>query len=173
VVEVARELRRYTLDAFEFLHRGLDYTVQREHGPPDPILSKLSDWMEKQGLDLTELQALLDREDVPPVIAAAIEHFGGPIGLTQKLNRHVGGAALCYGLRDFAVSQWGYMAPAVLRSWGIRSTSDFGRMVFALVEAGLLQKLPDDRIQDFDKVYDFDTAFADAYKISITDPAAS
>lgn len=173
VVEVARELRRYSLDAFEFLHRGLDYTVQREHGPPDPVLNQLNEWMESQGLDIAELEGLLDQEDIPPVIAAAIEHFGGSSGLSQKLNRHVGGEILCHGLRDLAVSQWGFMAPAVLRSWGIRSTVDFGRMVFALVDNGLLQKLPDDRIEDFEKVYDFDTAFDEAYKISIADPRAS
>ncbi len=173
VVEVARELRRYSLDAFEFLHRGLDYTVQREHGPPDPVLNQLSEWMESQGMDLADLEGLLDQEDIPAVIAAAIDHFGGPIGLSHKLNRHVGGALLCQGLRDFAVSQWGFMAPAVLKSWGIRSTADFGQMVFALVAGGLLQKLPEDRITDFDKVYDFDTAFDEAYKISIADPNAS
>jgi len=173
VVEVARELRRYSLDAFEFLHQGLDYTVRREHGPPDPVLDQLSEWLTKHGLDPTELEGLLDQEDLPPAIAAAIDHFGGPIGLSQKLNRHIGGATLCHGLRDYAVSKYGFMAPAVLRSWGLRSTADFGRMVFALVDAGLLQKLPEDRIEDFDNVYDFDTAFDAAYKISMAQQRSS
>jgi len=173
VADVARELGRYSLSAFEFLHKGLDFTVQRVHGPPDPVLSRLGEWVESQGLDLADLEMMLEQEEIPQPIAAAIDHFGGPIGLRQKLNRHVGGRELCWGLRDFAVSQWGLMAPAVLRSWGIRSTLDFGRMVFALVESGLLQKQPDDRIEDFKAVYDFDTAFADAYKISISGQSSS
>jgi uncharacterized repeat protein (TIGR04138 family) len=69
---------------------------------------------------------------------------------------------------DLALEQWGLLAPVVLRHWGIRSTKDFGRMVFALVDHGLLQKQPDDDIRDFENVYDFETAFVKSYKIDLS-----
>lgn len=167
IAEVAHELGRYSVDAFEFLHRGLDHTVQKIHGPADPMLLKLGEWMEAQKIDLSHLATLIESEEIPSPVAEAIEHFGGPEGLRQRLNRHVGGADLCWGLHDLALKQWGLMAPAVLRNWGIRSTKDFGQMVFALVNNGLLQKQPDDRLEDFDNVFDFDTAFDSAYKMTV------
>jgi len=165
--EVVQELDRYSPDAFEFLHRGLDFTVRKLHGPPDEIIQKLSEWLGSQAIELDELDELLEEGRIPQNIAAAIEHFGGPEGIRQIMNRHVSGEDLCWGLRDLALEQWGLMAPAVLRSWGIRSTKDFGHMVFALVENDLLQKQPDDSIADFENIFSFDTAFGDAYNISM------
>ena len=78
---------------------------------------------------------------------------------TEKLGRHVDGRQLCLGLRDFAIEQFGLLALTVLRRWHIHRTDDFGRMVFNMVEAGLLSKTEDDRPSDFAGVYDFDEAF--------------
>ena len=44
-------------------------------------------------------------------------------------------------------------------SWGIRSTSDLGEIVYNLIAAGDLEKTPEDARADFDSVFDFDTAF--------------
>ncbi|MBL0922306.1 MAG: hypothetical protein IBJ10_09290 [Phycisphaerales bacterium] len=74
-------------------------------------------------------------------------------------SRHVDGRQLCIGLRDYAIDQFGLMALTVLRRWHIRRTEDFGRIVFNMVEAGLLSKTDDDRLTDFEGVYDFDEAF--------------
>jgi uncharacterized repeat protein (TIGR04138 family) len=76
-------------------------------------------------------------------------------------SRHVTGQELCIGLRDFAVQQYGSLARFVLEQWGIRRTADFGRIVFAMVEVGLLRKTDDDSIADFEGVFDFAEAFAD------------
>jgi uncharacterized repeat protein (TIGR04138 family) len=76
-------------------------------------------------------------------------------------HRHVTGQQLCLGLRDYAIQQYGMMSKAVLNKWGIRSTRDFGRIIFAMVDAGLMRKTEDDTLEDFDGVYDFDEAFAD------------
>jgi outer membrane receptor protein involved in Fe transport len=46
-------------------------------------------------------------------------------------------------------------------------TYDFGRIVFAMVESGLMQKTDDDSIEDFRNVYDFKTAFDAGYRIEI------
>lgn len=73
--------------------------------------------------------------------------------------RHVSGRQLCLGLRDLAVHQFGVLARLVLAKWNIDSTEDFGRVVFALVDAGLLRKTDEDTLEDFRGVYDFEDAF--------------
>jgi uncharacterized repeat protein (TIGR04138 family) len=82
-----------------------------------------------------------------------------------KANRHVTGQDLCEGLREVALAEWGRLARTVLRRWNITATLDFGRIVFAMVEAGLMQKTDDDSIEDFRNVYDFRTAFEAEYQI--------
>src|SRR5215212_2042606 len=53
-----------------------------------------------------------------------------------NVSRHISGRDLCQGLREFALLQWGLMAHTVLQQWNIRRTSDFGRIVFAMVDSG-------------------------------------
>jgi uncharacterized repeat protein (TIGR04138 family) len=81
-------------------------------------------------------------------------------------TRHVTGQQLCEGLRDYALAQWGLLARSVLRRWGVTSTLDFGRIVFALIEAGQLQKTDDDTLDDFKNVFDFRSGFDSGYRIS-------
>jgi uncharacterized repeat protein (TIGR04138 family) len=82
-----------------------------------------------------------------------------------KASRHITGQDLCEGLREMALAQWGRLARTVLRRWNITSTVDFGRIVFALVDAGLMQKTDDDSLEDFRNVYDFRSAFEAEYQI--------
>ncbi len=74
-------------------------------------------------------------------------------------ERHVSGQQLCLGLRDYAIEQYGMLAPIVLNHWNIRRTDDFGRLVFAMIDAGLMTKTPNDIFDDFRAVYDFAEAF--------------
>jgi len=74
-------------------------------------------------------------------------------------GRHVSGQELCLGLRDFASNQFGRLARLVLGRWRIHSTEDFGRIVFAMVQAGLMRKTDEDTLEDFRGVYEFDEAF--------------
>ncbi|MEM1446801.1 MAG: Minf_1886 family protein [Planctomycetota bacterium] len=74
-------------------------------------------------------------------------------------ERHVTGRQLCAGLRDFAVDQFGLMALTVLRYWGIHRCEDFGNIVFAMVDAGVMHKTDGDTIDDFQNVFDFKEAF--------------
>jgi uncharacterized repeat protein (TIGR04138 family) len=83
----------------------------------------------------------------------------------SPVSRHITGPQLCEGLRKYALSQWGMLARVVLARWGINSTFDFGRIVFALVDAGHMQKTDTDTIEDFRNVYDFKTAFDGSYQI--------
>jgi uncharacterized repeat protein (TIGR04138 family) len=83
-----------------------------------------------------------------------------------EARRHVTGAELAWACRDFAREQFGLLAPHVLAHWGISRTEDFGRIVFTLVEVGLLVTQPGDQEGDFDRVYDFAEAFGDVYRWS-------
>ena len=77
-------------------------------------------------------------------------------------ERHVSGQQLCLGLRDFAMQQYGMLARTVLSRWGIHKTEDFGRIVFAMIDGGMMRRSDRDTIDDFRGVYDFDEAFAGA-----------
>lgn len=76
-----------------------------------------------------------------------------------ELDRHVSGQQLCLGLREFAIQQYGLLAPSVLSHWHITRTDDFGKIVFAMIDAGVMSKNEDDSLEDFRAVFDFDEAF--------------
>lgn len=81
-----------------------------------------------------------------------------------EADRHVCGQQLCEGLRDLAWERWGCLARTVLERWNVTSTYDFGKMVFSLVEAGLMSKTDQDGIDDFRNVFDFSSLEKD-YRI--------
>lgn len=160
-----QKLGRYPPEAFEFLHKGLDFTVQRMHGPISSELLQLDKWLSDSNLELSDLSGRIEATQLPPEVALCVQKLGGPERAIDRLNRHVGGADLCWGLRDLAMQDWGLLASTVLRRWGVTRTLDFGRMVFALVESDLMKKQPDDRIDDFDNVFDFDEALDGSFRI--------
>ncbi len=73
--------------------------------------------------------------------------------------RHVTGQELLHGIRQFALVQYGPMTRTVLEEWGIKQCSDFGELVFNMVESGLLAKTERDSRTDFQDGYDFTDAF--------------
>lgn len=75
-------------------------------------------------------------------------------------DRHVSGQELCMGLRDYAINRYGMLARTVLGRWGIHRTDDFGRIVFAMIDAGMMRRSDTDCAEDFRAVYEFDEAFA-------------
>lgn len=81
-------------------------------------------------------------------------------------SRHVSGEDLCLGLRDYAIDQYGLLARTVLRRWNVNSCEDFGRIVFAMVDHGLMHKTDEDDISDFVDVFDFEEAFCPALQVS-------
>jgi uncharacterized repeat protein (TIGR04138 family) len=84
---------------------------------------------------------------------------------SDEPQRHVTGQELCHAIREYALQQYGYMAKTVLNSWGVCNTGDFGEIVFNLIGIGHMRKTPTDRREDFDDVYDFDTALEQEYRI--------
>ncbi len=85
-------------------------------------------------------------------------HGEGAEGLPGP-QRHVSGPQLCIGLRDYAIRRYGMLARTVLAHWGIQKTDDFGRIVFAMIDAQIMRKSDEDTFADFCGVYDFDEAF--------------
>lgn len=72
---------------------------------------------------------------------------------------HVTGPELLDGLRAYALEQYGPMAITVLESWGIKRCTDFGDIVFNLIEYNVFSKTDQDRREDFSETYTFDDAF--------------
>lgn len=65
-------------------------------------------------------------------------------------KRHVSGAELVHGILEFAVMNYGFLAPDVFEYWRFRSGRDIGNAVYAMINAGLLSAAPEDRIEDFE-----------------------
>ena len=78
----------------------------------------------------------------------------------SEAERHISGQQLCLGLRDFAIEKYGLLVAVVLDHWQVCRTDDFGRIVYAMVEAGLMSKTPSDSLADFREVYDFGEVFS-------------
>jgi uncharacterized repeat protein (TIGR04138 family) len=74
-------------------------------------------------------------------------------------RRHMSGGELAWACRDFALEQFGMLASAVLSHWGVQTTEYFGQIVFMLIDVGLLAQQPSDRIEDFERVYEFTEVF--------------
>jgi len=121
LMEVARPTR-YPIDAFHFVQRGLEFTVEQIHGDLDPK--------------------------------------------ADSMSRHVSGEALCHGMRDFAIQEYGLLARTVLNHWNVTSSEDFGSIVFAMVDANLLAKTDDDSLDDFRDVFDFDSTFGESLTLT-------
>jgi len=87
--------------------------------------------------------------------------------LLSKLEkrRHVTGAELSHAIRELALERFGFMARTVLNEWGVRETSDFGEIVFHLVQEGFMSKTEGDRKSDFDGIFDFEAAFDRGYRL--------
>jgi len=90
---------------------------------------------------------------------------------SETPGRHVSGAELCDGLRRYTRHEFGLLARDVLEHWHIRSTEDFGRIVFAMVEAGLLRTSAEDSMDDFLGVYSFEEAFETVRSVARPEPA--
>jgi uncharacterized repeat protein (TIGR04138 family) len=76
------------------------------------------------------------------------------LGVPQGESRHMGGREIAEGLRELATREVCPLAYHVWEWWGIRTTRDWGEVVWALIRAGLLHANEADRIEDFDNVYD-------------------
>jgi uncharacterized repeat protein (TIGR04138 family) len=119
--------------------------------------------------DFSEVVALICKEDprfdrkAYDFVRLGLDHT---VKETRKQNSkrtgekaHVSGPELLSGLRDYALEQYGPLAKTVLNSWGVQRCSDFGEIVFNLIEYNVFTKTENDRREDFSDIYSFDEAF--------------
>jgi uncharacterized repeat protein (TIGR04138 family) len=149
LVKLLGEDRRYKLEAYQFVREGLAYAQEvlglgEEVAGPQP--SKAARKAVRKGR-----REELSEQDAP------------------RRPRHISGQELCHALRLLALDRFGLMARLVLASWGIRSTSDFGEIVYNLIRIGEMSKSGGDRREDFDGVYDFDQALVREFAITKED----
>jgi uncharacterized repeat protein (TIGR04138 family) len=77
--------------------------------------------------------------------------------------RHVSGQTLCKGLAKLAAEKWGRLALLVLNSWGVKTTNDFGEIVYLMIQHKWMSAQPTDSIDDFNDAYDFKAVFKDQF----------
>lgn len=87
----------------------------------------------------------------------------------RKLEKpmHISGRELLRGIKELAKEEFGPTAKLVLEHWGIKNTEDFGNIVFNLVEAGIVSKTEEDRVEDFKEVFDFTEEFEGKYQMKV------
>ena len=85
----------------------------------------------------------------------------------EQSESHLTGQQLCDVIRLYALEQSGLLAQSVLNSWGVFETSDFGEIVYNLIRIGRMKKSEEDRREDFDDVYSFDTALNQTFRFTL------
>jgi len=115
---------------------------------------------------LQKIETLAERDNAYRCAAylfvyAALEYTVKTLQREQETGqeRHVSGQELSHGIASYAREQFGPMVRSVFDHWGIHSTLDFGKIVFRLIEEGVMRKTENDRLEDFRNVYDFDRIF--------------
>jgi len=152
---MVESIGEFPVEAYLFVRDGLHSAASALHGEENDSHHAVQEFLREQGLNWDELAARFEARDLPEGLMELIGRAGG----CAKLNRHVTGQDLCWALRDLAVGRWGMMARTVLFSWGLRTTNDFGRIVFGFIDHGLMQKQPTDALSDFAGVFTFEEAF--------------
>ena len=100
----------------------------------------------------------------PPGIKFVYEALGFTVKKITVEPKHVTGQILCEGLRKLALEKWGRMAMVVLNTWGIKTTRDFGEIVYLMIKHEWMSAQPADSIDDFNDIYDFKTVFKDHFE---------
>jgi uncharacterized repeat protein (TIGR04138 family) len=116
--------------------------------------------MEESGSFLKKIESILEKDpdykfEAYTFVLAALHDTVSNL----KKPRHITGQELAMGISKYALDQFGPMAMTVLHHWGIRKTLDFGKIVFSLIDVKLLSKQPEDKLEDFDNVYEFQDVF--------------
>ena len=160
--DLLAEDTRYPLEAYQFVREALQYA--HEHLETDDASSDSSDCDFDEPVS-SEVQLPEDFHDLPDEVREELETIGDEL-LKEALNQHasgrpshISGQQLCEACRSYAIEQFGFLSRIVLESWEIRGTSDFGELVYNLIRIGQMKKSEEDRLEDFDDVYDFETAF--------------
>lgn len=85
----------------------------------------------------------------------------------EPTPHHISGAQLAQGVAAVAMDRWGRLARMVLNNWGIKTTRDLGEIVYLMIRYEWMTAQENDRIEDFDGVFDFETLFERDYDFEI------
>jgi len=85
----------------------------------------------------------------------------------EGLERHLTGQEVLAGIRVRGEEYYGPLCAKVWGRWGVHDSLDWGRVVFLLVQAGLLSSREEDSMDDFSEGFDFEAAFEEGYSIPI------
>jgi uncharacterized repeat protein (TIGR04138 family) len=101
----------------------------------------------------------------PEAYVFTYEALGYTLERRAKEGRrgHVTGRELLDGILAFGRRSFGYLGKAVFESWGLKTSSDFGDVVFDLVDAEVLAKQDSDEKSDFDGGFEFAEAFEKSF----------
>lgn len=143
---------RFKVEAYQFIREALQYASENVPTPPDMVSKVSNQSASPSENDLaSEINSIVDEDDDD---ASSVP------------TRHVTGGQLCLACRDYALEQYGFLSGMVLGTWGIRSTSDLGDLVYNLIGIGQMRKSESDRREDFDGVFDFADAFEPEFEIA-------
>ena len=100
----------------------------------------------------------------PQAVGFVYQGLGYAVKRNVNEHSHISGQKLCEGLRKLAVEKWGRLAMLVLNTWQVKTTRDFGEIVYLMIRHKWMSAQPNDSIDDFNDVYDFKTVFKDQFK---------
>jgi len=75
-----------------------------------------------------------------------------------SVRRHLSGPEVLGGVVRLAHRRFGEEAARILNGWGITCTRHVGEIIYDLIEAGILSKTEDDRLEDFEGGFDLNDA---------------
>jgi uncharacterized repeat protein (TIGR04138 family) len=116
----------------------------------------------------------LRRQPYEPIAASigypvdAVMFVRDALGWVKATGRpHAGGGLhataldVCRGVREYAARYFNDEAEALdlLAEWRLRSSEDVGRVIYAMVDAGLLKTSPQDSPADFDGLFALEDLF--------------
>lgn len=94
-------------------------------------------------------------------VLSALQYTRAELGVSG----HVTGQQLLSGIRMLGLEHYGAMAKLVFEHWGVTKTVDFGHIVVNMVNEKILSKTPEDSLDDFKDVYDFEDVFVKQYRV--------
>ena len=83
-------------------------------------------------------------------------------GGEERPNSRSPEESLCRTFCDYAISKYGIRAQETLAGWSISKTDDFGCVMLALVEVGLVQFEGSGELGNFDGLFDLDAVFEES-----------
>lgn len=83
----------------------------------------------------------------------------------DAMSSHVSGQQLAEGFRDYMLAEFGPFAYDIAADLNIFATLDIGHLVYNLISVGCFGKTEEDRLEDFDNVYDLKEALCAPFEI--------